>query len=78
MDMTTNVLDREIFLVALEKLPDENIKELIDFTEFLLLKEHTKKSKLFIDPNKDPILKLIGLVNEEPFADKIDEDLYGE
>lgn len=78
MDMTTNVLDREIFLVALEKLPDENIKELLDFTEFLLLKEQSKKSKLLIDPKKDPILKLIGLANEEPFADKIDEDLYGE
>ncbi|MDO8725185.1 MAG: DUF2281 domain-containing protein [Candidatus Methanoperedens sp.] len=76
--MTTNVLDREIFLVALEKLPDENIKELLDFTEFLLLKEQSKKSKLLIDPKKDPILKLIGLANEEPFADKIDEDLYGE
>ncbi|MBU3967279.1 MAG: DUF2281 domain-containing protein [Euryarchaeota archaeon] len=76
--MTTNVLDREIFLVALEKLPDENIKELLDFTEFLLLKEQSKKSKLLIDPNKDPILKLIGLANEEPFADKIDDDLYSE
>ena len=76
--MTTNVLDKEMFLVALDKLPDENIRELLDFTEFLLSKEHTKKSKLLIDPNKDPILKLIGLVNEEPFADKIDEDLYSE
>jgi hypothetical protein len=78
MDMTTSTLDKEIFLNALEKLPDENVKELLDFTEFLLLRQQIKKSKLRIDPDKDPILGLIGLANEEPFADKIDEELYGD
>jgi hypothetical protein len=78
MDMTTRTLDKEIFLNALEKLPDENVKELLDFTEFLLLRQQIKKSKLRIDPDKDPILGLIGLANEEPFADKIDEELYGD
>jgi len=31
-----------------------------------------------LDPAKDPILKLIGLVDVEPFADKIDDELYGD
>jgi len=37
-------LAKETFLVALEALPGEKVKELLDFTEFLLLRERTKKS----------------------------------
>jgi len=29
------------------------------------------------DPDRDPILRLIGSLDVEPFADKIDEELYG-
>ncbi len=76
--MTTKMLDKETFLFALEQLPDENVKELLDFTEFLLLRKQIKKSKLIIDPEKDPILDLIGLADEEPFASEIDEELYGD
>ncbi len=72
------MLDKETFLFALEQLPDENVKELLDFTEFLLLRKQIKKSKLIIDPEKDPILDLIGLADEEPFASEIDEELYGD
>jgi hypothetical protein len=77
MDKTRKTLAGKIFLTALEELPEERVKELLDFTEFLLLREQTKKSKLIIDPERDPILELIGLADEEPFADKIDEELYG-
>lgn len=31
-----------------------------------------------LDPSKDPLLKIIGMFDVEPFADKIDEELYGE
>ena len=30
-----------------------------------------------LNPEEDPLLKLIGTVNAEPFADKIDQELYG-
>ncbi len=37
----------------------------------------TEKLGQALDPSKDPILKLIGLADVEPFADKIDDILYG-
>ena len=76
--MKTINIHKETFLFALEKLPDENVKELLDFTEFLLSKTHINKSKLKIDPKKDPIFGLIGLANEDPFASEIDDELYGD
>lgn len=78
MDKTTSTLDKETLLTVLENLPEDKIKDLLHFTEFLLLRERAKKSELTLNPEKDPILGLIGLANEEPFADKIDEDLYGD
>ena len=77
MNSTTSILYNETFLSALNELPKEKVEELLDFTEFLLVKERTKKLKLKLDPNKDPIFELIGLADEEPFADKIDQELYG-
>ena len=78
MDKTVKTLAKEIVLAALEDLPEEKVKELLDFTESLLLSGKTERSESTLDPDKDPILRLIGLVNEEPFADKIDDDLYGD
>ena len=57
-------IHKETFIYALEQLPDKYVEELLDFTEFLLSKTHTKKSKLKIDPKKDPIFGIIGLANE--------------
>lgn len=76
--MKTINIHKEKFLFALEQLPDKNVKELLDFAEFLLSREHIKKSKLKIDPKKDPIFGIIGLANEEPFASEIDDELYGD
>ena len=78
MDKTTKTLAKEKVLAALEELPEEKVKELLDFTESLLLGEKIKKSESKLDPDKDPILRLIGSLDEEPFADKIDEELYGD
>jgi len=52
-------------------------QELLDFTEFLLSREHIKKSKLKSDPKKDPIFGIIGLANEKPYASDINDELYG-
>jgi hypothetical protein len=71
-------IHKETLLFALEKLPDESVKELLDFTEFLLSRTHIKKSKLKLDPKKDPIFGIIGLANEDPFASEIDDELYGD
>ena len=77
MNSTTSILSNETFLSALNELSKEKVEELLDFTEFLLVKKRTKKLKLKLDPNKDPIFELIGLADEEPFAYKIDQELYG-
>jgi len=71
-------IHKETFIYALEQLPDKYVEELLDFTEFLLSKTHTKKSKLKIDPKKDPIFGIIGLANEDSFASEIDDELYGD
>ena len=76
MNRTTSTLTKKRFFAAIEELPEEKAEELLDFTEFLLLR--SKKSKLMLDWKEDPILKLIGLADEEPFADKIDEELYSD
>jgi hypothetical protein len=78
MDRTTSALTKERFFVALEELPGERVEELLYFIEFLLKRERVKKSKLTLNPEKDPILRLIGLADEAPFADNIDEELYGD
>jgi hypothetical protein len=78
MDRTAKTLAKEKVLAALEELPEEKVKEILDFTESLLLREKAKKSQPTLDPGEDPILGLIGLANEAPFADKIDDDLYGD
>ncbi len=78
MGKTAKTLAKEKVLVALEELPEEKVKELLDFTESLLLREKAKKLQSTLDPDENPILGLIGLANEAPFADKIDDDLYGD
>ncbi len=65
-------------LETLEKVPDKNIPEVLDFVEFLLNRQIKKRSirrKVYFDPRKDPVLKLMGIA--EPFAKRIDQELYG-
>jgi hypothetical protein len=78
MGRITKALAKEIVLNALDELSEEKLVELIDFTEFILSRAKTQKlEESLLDPDKDPILRLIGLADVEPFADKIDDDLYG-
>ncbi len=60
-----------------EKLPPEYKQEASDFIEFLLHKK-TGFSQSSLRPDDDPILDLIGDAKTEPFADDIDQQLYGE
>lgn len=77
MGKITKALAKKVVLEALDKLPEERLEELIDFTEFILSKTQSPRLETLLDPDKDPILELIGSVDVEPFADKIDDDLYG-
>jgi hypothetical protein len=68
-------------LENLERLPESYIQEILDFAEFIRKKRYrgkTPKKKSKLTPKKDPILKLMGIADIEPFANKIDQELYGQ
>lgn len=70
---------KERLLTAIEGIPKNKLGEVLDFMEFLLVKEqYKKKGKLVLDPGKDPILEFIGGVSHGSLAKDIDKELYGE
>lgn len=78
--INTQILKKQL-LENIKKLPKADIQEILDFTEFKLVKrkkENISSKKVKLDPRKDPILKLIGIADINPFADKIDQELYGQ
>lgn len=74
------IFDKKRLFEDLDRLPEADVKEILDFAEFILSKrlKGTKALKKKLDPQKDPILKLMGMADVEPFADKIDLELYGQ
>lgn len=64
----------------LNKLDRTDVQEILDFAEFILSRRY-KRQKSFRDKDlvseRDPLLKLIGLADVQPFADRIDAELYG-
>jgi len=72
---------KKLLLENINKLPKSDIQEILDFTEYKLVKREKEKvfsKKAKLDPRKDPILKLIGIADIDPFADTIDQELYGQ
>ena len=74
MSKTTKTLAKETLLTIFDDLSDEKVAELLDFAEFLLSK--TEKTELVPKSKKNPILEIIGIADAEPFADRIDDELY--
>ena len=79
--MTTQRI-KERLLAELEALPEEKLREVLDFVEFLQAREAKKprqeaRPPSDLDPEGDPILKLIGIADVDPFSQSIDEELYG-
>jgi len=78
---------KEQLTTLLEELPEEKLSEVMDFVAFLLTKSRFSRSRTAgkvikspqgLVPANDPILKFIGMVDVEPFAENIDGQLYGE
>ena len=65
---------RDTLHKKIDQVPLDRIQEILDFTQFVLSK--TKRPKR-VKRKKDPLLDYIGGVSVEPFADNIDEELYG-
>ena len=70
---------KERLFTTIEAIPESKLGEVLDFMEFLLVKErHKKKGKFDLEPGKDPILEFIGGVSHGSLAKDIDNELYGE
>ena len=62
---------------AAERLSPAKKMELLDYVEYLLLKELKGKNNLPQPSASDPLLDYIGGVTLGNLASSIDEDLYG-
>lgn len=77
--MSGETLKQQLFK-KLDQLSEDRIREVVDFVGYLLSKQEemvAPKSDNDLEPNRDPLLKLIGIADVEPFAHNIDEELYG-
>lgn len=71
---------KERLCKELEKLPEDRLREVLDFVGYLQTKEAkggTARSSEDLDPQKDPLLKFVGGVSHGSLAHGIDEELYG-
>lgn len=71
---------RERLIEELDKLPEDRLREILDFVSYLREKEAREAATVVpenLDPQKDPILKFIGGVSHGSLAQGIDEELYG-
>ena len=74
----TSIL-KDRLIKNLGRLSKSDVQNVLKFSEFLLFKGDKKERvrSTALDPKKDPILKIIGIADVEPFASKIDQELYG-
>lgn len=70
---------KQQLLRMLDRLPEDRIQEVLDYVEFLLSKEERRPLSTPgpPEPAQDPLLQLAGSLDTEPFARRIDEELYG-
>ena len=78
--MSKDSLKRKL-VAEIEKLPEDHLPKVFDLVEKLKAKQKAQKPlvkpKRKLDPKKNPLRGLIGIADVEPFAHKIDEELYG-
>lgn len=80
MKTEKSISRKEHLLKNLERLPESDIKKILEFADFLQIKRYKRKGTLkkeILDPEKDPVSKLIGIADVKPFANTIDKELYG-
>jgi len=77
--MVTKVL-KDRLIEEIGKLPEDRLREALDFVEYLRARERrgtVARSSEALDPQDDPILKLVGIADVKAFSQDIDEALYG-
>jgi len=82
--MASTQILRQRLLVEIENLSAENLQSLLDFAGYLRSKPHHKRVSFLeteqdtnLPPENDPFLNFIGAGDVEPFAEDIDDLLYG-
>lgn len=63
----------------IQDMPLQNLQELLAFVRYLQFKRESAAvaDSARLDPAKDPILEMIGAGDAPPFADQIDDIVYG-
>ena len=80
MNTTESQLLRQTLIAEAEKLPENYLREVLDFVRFLLSKgtrQTLQRQETALNPDNNPILKFIGGVSHGTLAQNIDEELYG-
>jgi hypothetical protein len=68
---------KEELFTEIEQLPDHRLYELLEFARYLHYQEDQRKAQVTTNgDSEDPWANFIGASSVEPFADKIDEELY--
>jgi hypothetical protein len=68
---------KEELLTEIEYLPDDRLHEVLGFVRYLRYQESQRQEQVTTNGSgKDPWADFIGASSVEPFADKIDEELY--
>ena len=65
-------------LEALDALPEERQREVLDYVESLRSREEAETNEEERDPKENPLLDFIGGVEHGSLAQDIDEELYGD
>ena len=69
---------KERLYTTIEQLPEARLAEVLEFTEFLLKREHrTSYAADAHDLSEDPLLEYIGGVSHGSLAKDIDAEVYG-
>jgi len=71
---------KQELMSRVDRLPEEDLREVVDFAGYLLSRaasQFSPESSVALDPTLDPILQVIGIGDVEPFAQDVDELLYG-
>jgi len=80
--MTIMPITKQQLLFDIEQLLPPYLIELQKFVQYLKFKQSSTildaTAPFALPPEQDPILKVIGIADVAPCADKIDEVLYGE
>lgn len=78
--MRKDALKRRI-VAEINTLPEDELPRMLDLVGKLKLKQKMRRSLSAPEkrpaPAKNPLRELIGLAAVEPFAHRIDEELYG-